>query len=102
MGDLVLYNKALSSYEVTTLYNSGVVKDIGDSPIVISRYVFGDHENDETDALLTDIKGSHDAVVTGTGTITEEAAGGGAANVVAGAVDGVFIVSILTRGPLRY
>lgn len=100
-GDLVLYNKAISSYEVTTLWNSGVVKDIGDSPIVISRYVFGDHENDESDALVTDVKGAQDAVVTGTAAITEEAAGGGAANVVAGAADGMFIISIQNIPQLR-
>ena len=100
-GDLVLYNKALSSYEITTMYNSGVVKDIGDSPIVISRYVFGDHENDESDALITDIRGSHDGVVTGTATITESAAGGGAANIASGATDGVFIVSIQNIPQLR-
>ena len=62
---------------------SSTTRASGDYPIVISRYVFGDHENDESDALLTDIKGSHDAAVTGTGAITESAAGGGAANIVA-------------------
>ena len=70
------------------------------SPIVISRYTFGDHTNDDA-ATVTDIKGSHDGAYTGTATITEEAAGGGAANVASGAADGVFIISIQNIPQLR-
>ena len=99
-GDLVIYNKALSSYEATSLYNSGSVKNIGLAPIAISRFTFGDHANDATDGVVDVISGL-DAAATGTVTIDEDAAGGGVANVELNAMDGTLILTLQNVPELR-
>jgi len=99
-GDLVLFNKSLTSYEVTSLYNSGAVKNIGAAPIAISRYTFGDHA-DDTIVILTDVIGGHDGASTGGVTIALDAAGGGADNVAQGSQTGTLIVAIRNIPELR-
>ena len=99
-GDLVLYNKALSSYEAVSLYNSGSVKNIGLAPIAISRYTFGDHASDAADNIADVISGL-DAACAGTVTLTEDAAGGGAANVGLNAMDGTLIVTLQNIPEIR-
>jgi len=75
VGDLTLWSRVLTSYEMIDLYNSGLVKGIGRPPICVSRYSFGDAELDST-SILIDVINSIDGVVTGTVTEAVDAAGG--------------------------
>ena len=99
-GDLVVWSTALTSYEVVTIYNAGLVKNIGAAPIAVSRYTYGDHALDTVE-VITDVLGGHDAACTGTVAIESDAAGGGSANVVAGDQSGNLILSIQNIPELR-
>jgi len=72
--------------------------NVGMVPIVISRYTVGDKPTYDSEGIKDDVSALDAAC---TGTVTEDAAGGGAANIGMNDMSGTLIVTVQNIPELR-